>query len=774
MKRCTSLLAIAIATLSYGQYIGPQNLRPFIKVLSQNGYLDSRAPSNPKPTEPAGLPLPGGTEFQESDQGWSERDVQVLSAGAYKLTGSNLKITGGAHIKYRGYDITADEIDGNLESRIFEFRGGVTLIGKDTLIVGESVTVDFRNKTYIASQTRTILGPGHLGGTARGEVYISSRNSYGSENEIRANGATLTTCDLDVPHYRIDSRDTVIRPEKRIIMRDVRVKIGGRTLVRIPYLAIPLDTRRERYSPEVGQTRDEGYYIKTIWGVPLPGTQDLVTYLDYYEKLGVGFGGRYRYAGDTYQGFLRAFSVQGINDSLEVVAGHRQLLGPNLLWIETNFQNKNYLNAPENQILNVRASFTMPQRYATSRITYYESSNESASFKSVNRTLGLQDDRKFGQLTRWSLGVRWVKSHTEFSSGSPVDRERVDVTFRGTHDMRKALAELEYQRSIPVGETANFLSAGDRTPVLAIRSDARRLFGDALWRKLPFSTELSVGEFSNPNQGNRITRTYFDINVNRPEQIESRSSLAVQARFRQGIYSDDTAQYSVLLNTSYRYSFSHNTAFNLRYNLLKPRGFTPLAMDRVGNTDIASADISVSAVRNFVVGVASAYDFRFKENNLATPWQQVAVRAEYRPTPYVLSRMFSTYDPVVEKWSTTRIDVAYEKGDLYLGFGAKYDGIRDVWSNINMFVDGLRVGRFSLAGLVNYNGYTKQFDTRQYSVIYDMHCTEAVLQVLENQVGFRPGRQISLFLRIKAFPFDSRFGTGTRGQPLGTGTGFGY
>jgi hypothetical protein len=45
------------------------------------------------------------------------------------------------------------------------------------------------------------------------------------------------------------------------------------------------------------------------------------------------------------------------------------------------------------------------------------------------------------------------------------------------------------------------------------------------------------------------------------------------------------------------------------------------------------------------------------------------------------------------------------------------------------------------------------------------------LEVIDNQTGFRPGRQVFFFVRLKALPFTSPFGVGSFGQALGTGGG---
>jgi hypothetical protein len=76
-----------------------------------------------------------------------------------------------------------------------------------------------------------------------------------------------------------------------------------------------------------------------------------------------------------------------------------------------------------------------------------------------------------------------------------------------------------------------------------------------------------------------------------------------------------------------------------------------------------------------------------------------------------------------------------------------------------------------VSALLLYNGFLERFDSRHFAFTYDLHCAEAVLQIIENNVGFRPGREFLFFIRIKALPFDSPFGTGRLGQPIGLGGG---
>ncbi|MEQ1934977.1 MAG: hypothetical protein ABL962_14050 [Fimbriimonadaceae bacterium] len=255
--------------------------------------------------------------------------------------------------------------------------------------------------------------------------------------------------------------------------------------------------------------------------------------------------------------------------------------------------------------------------------------------------------------------------------------------------------------------------------------------------------------------------------------IAKRWNIDLAGSYKQGIYSDDTAQYSTGFNGSLRYNLGTKTSANFRYNFLEPHGSTPFDFDRTGRYNLATMDLSVEPLRNFLIGAQSGYDFRLEQEQ-QTAWQSLGVRSEWTPAKWFSLRSLSTYDTFNKAWSNVRLDLAYNPGGTRVGIGARYDGFRHTWGNVNLFVDGFKMGRLKVSSLLAYNGYLKQFEARHFAFTYDLHCAEAILQVIDNPIGFRPGTQISFFIRLKAFPFDSPFGLGRSGQSYGTGTGYGF
>lgn len=728
------------------------------------------------PTQPTGFPgLPPKDDRLPPPQPVDAETArfQILHAGKTSRLGQRVTASGGVHASYQGYDLLADEMEGNLDTDIFELRGNVSVIGVDSIVVGERVWLNMKDRTFRADAADVQLRPSFLEGRVVDDLYLRSAETSGSRREMFGDGSAMTSCNLDHPHFEIESADTVVRPGKRMILRNTRIKIQGRTIFGLPYLSIPLDRRDDRYTPEVGQSPDEGYFVKFRYPVALDRKNVIDANLDYYTKLGNGFGGRFEYEGASAEGMLRAYGIIGRTRTFEFQGQHLQKLGTSTLNLTTNLQRQNYVNAPENTFWDTRVFLRVPQKTGATSLGYSRSSNESPEFRYIQQMFTFSDQRRPTPRTTTSLDFGFSSSSTDIGGTSVFQREQADVRFRGQHDLQRAMAELEYQRAIPVGETTNFFSSADRTPVLTLRSDARRLFGGKAATTLPFQTELSIGEFGNPGTNDRITRTLFDFSFSRPDTSSGRLGASFDGRYRQGLYSDDTAQYQLSGGTHVRYRLGRDTGLNLRYYYLRPYGFTPLSQDRGGRSNLVTSDLSLRVIRSLKLGLQTGYDFLLEQQGQVS-WQTVSLRSEWTPASWFSIRGLSTYDPFQQAWSNVRLDLAWRAGATFISAGARYDGFRHTWGNLNLFIDGLKYGRLKASTILAYNGYLKQFEARHFSFTYDLHCAEVIFQIIDNPVGFRPGTQYFLFLRLKALPFSTPFGSGQRGQPIGTGTGDGF
>lgn len=742
-----------------------------VKTLHDQNQFGSPAKD---PFQPSGFP---GLEEKRPDGGSDEQQFfQLINADESEKNGPDVHARGHVEFMARGYHVVCDEAFGNLVSQVFTCSGNVMVVGNGINVVGDRVTVDLINENYVAEQAESQIDPNQLENRLTDKLYVTGKLSAGTARLTHTLDGDLTTCNLKYPHYDLEARDLEIRTGKRAILRDARLHLFGKTILRVPFMVIPLDDRTTRNMPYVGYTDDEGYFVKNTYGIPLKGQTTLMTHEDYMTKLGLGLGGDLGYASSFAAGNARIYKIFGKARTLTFSDSHRQTFRGGSFTLDNDYQKDNYLTAPGQTLLNTRASVTfnnLGAQRATTRLMLNRSSSDADSYSSVNETLGLTDDHWWGDL-RTETQVNLITSNSQYSSGTSTTTERMQVRLKASQDVSLGTASLQYQRTIPIGQASGFLGSSDLTPVLSLASDSQHLLGREEGRDFPFKTELSWGEYADTRRQSTVDRTAFSFAFNKSTTDEDRRiNLDTNGSFRQGIYSDDTAQYVLGLNSNFRYRLGSDTGINFRYSYLRPYGYSPLSIDSTGRTNVFTTDVNVRPINSLLLGAQTGYDLlRLKESEVA--WQQVGLRSEWTPRNGILLRGLYTYDTFNSVWSQLRFDFAAYGRETRLNLNAQYDGQQHTWSTLAGSVDGLRIGRTKISALFSYNGYLKEFDTKQYAVTYDLHCAEAILSVQENNFGFRPGRQIYFMIRIKAFPYDVPFGTGTRGQGVGYGQGVGF
>jgi hypothetical protein len=685
-----------------------------------------------------------------------------IQAGYSKSEGSRVLASEGCEVRYKGYLCLADSCEGDRESEIFTFSGNVRVIGQDSTIVGESVTVNFKAKTFNANYGVAQIKPTLLNNKVNGDIFMKGQQAFGNRDSIETRDCEVTTCDRADVHFHFDAERGTIEPKKQITLRDVKINILGKTVIRLPVLWIPLGDRSFKYLPQVGQTPDEGFYVKNTYGFPMRGEDRGAVRADYMQKLGTGLGMNYYYRGGQSNGITRIYSVFGRANTVTLNNQHEQRFNWGSLTVDSDYQKNNYLTLPGSSVFSTRAQLRLK---GGPNIGFDRRTQATNGFNSFNETLTVSDQRQWRSL---STDLNMTLNRSGGSVGA--SRETLDVRFNGRKDVKKGVASLEFQKTIPIGETTNFFPGSDRTPVLTFQSDSQKLLGSKAPKTIPFRTEMSVGEYLDPVSKKRITRNLFDLNFNRALRDQGPWQWSFNGNFRQNLYSDDTAQYRINYGSSITYQLAKRFTANLRYAYLRPFGFSPLVIDRTGNTNFFTFDTSWQANSKSSFGLQTGYDIERGERG-DIPWQQIGIRSEYRLGQAFSLRGLVSYDTFQQAWSNIRLDTTWQTPDLQASLGARYDGIRHTWSNLNLYLDGLQYGRTRIGTVLNFNGYSGRLDSQQYNFVYDLHCAEAILTISDFGTGFRSGREFGLFIRLKSIPVDSNFGRGRLGQALGSGTG---
>lgn len=741
--------------------------------LVQAGLLK---PHQASPTSATGFSAPEAPTRlpDEKRSGPDPKSLLLHHADSFTRSGPKLAARGGVHFSYRRYDVWADQADGDLDTDVFRLAGDVRVQGEEQEIAGEQVVVDFRNKTFAFQHGSAKLGPGIVQGGIQGDLFLRGESGGGSRRQVTGEGGEVTTCDRDHPHFEFVSQHADVKPGKRAVLRKVRLNVLGRKVAEIPYVVIPLQDYGDRYIPEFGHSRDEGYYVKSKFGTPLPGDSWFDTRIDYFSRLGMGLGGDWRYFDGPTRGLVRAYAITGGPDSRLYSVDHRQRLFGGDLKLDGSWLQNNYLAAPNARNYTGRASYLLTDSKGTTRLAFTRTGSKSPSFGSVQQSLALSDSHTWSPKLKTSLDVNLVSSDNgSATTGSVSRRKQLDVRFRGNQDLDRAALLFEYQRSVPIGTSQAYYGLNSQTPLATLETDARRLLPASAAQRWPFRTSLSLGELTDSVQKSPMTRLAYEFAMQNSKTLANQSGASYGVRFEQGMYSDGTAQYVLGTDLSARYAFGPRSSVNLRYNYLRPYGYTPLSIDRTGQNNEVMADVAYSPHRTLSISAQTSYDI-LELKKKRTPWQTVGVRSEWKPNGKLLVRSQADYDSFNQVWRNVRTDAGWRVSKGFVSVGTRFDGTRHTWGAVNLLAQGLQWGRVRTSLLLNYSGYSKKFESKHVSLIYDMHCTEAILQVIEDSVGFRSGRTVAFYIRVKAFPFDTPFGIGTRGQPLGTGTGLGF
>ncbi|HLO98547.1 MAG TPA: hypothetical protein VK171_08125, partial [Fimbriimonas sp.] len=603
-------------------------------------------------------------------------ELQIINYGSISGSGTKVMLRDGAEITIRGYRCLAENIDGDRETEIFTLSGEVRIIGEDSTVVGESITLDAKRQTFVANYGKALIRPNLLNGKITDDVFLSGKTVSGNRERLKGEYCQFTTCDAKVPHFHFDADEADVEPGKQAILRRVKINILGRNVITLPILWIPLGDRSFKYLPQVGQSPDEGYYIKNNYGFPMNGEDRGIVRADYMSKLGVGLGFGYLYRNQNMNGIARFYAVTGKSNTVTISNQHEQRLSFGKLTVDNDIQRNNYLTAPGSSLSSTRARLTFNQGPT---VNFSSQRQESNAFSNYNQTLSLSDSRRFGRIST-NLDVSYSKS----GGTSGTSREAVDVRFNGSQDGAKGTTSLDYQRTIPIGTVTNFFSSSDRTPVLSFRSDSTKLLGSKASKTLPFRTEFSVGEFLDSISKQRISRGVFDINFNRATRDQGPWRWDFSGGYKQNLYSDDTALYRLNFGNGVTYSLAKKLSVNMRHSYNRPFGYSPLVMDRSGTSNFLSLDVMYQKNSRSSFGLQTGYDL-VREGQGQVAWQQVGIRSEYKVDQAFSLRTLSTYDTFSQVWSSMRVDATWQADSFVAALGARFDGPQHKWANVNAY-----------------------------------------------------------------------------------------
>lgn len=456
----------------------------------------SSASPLPQPTAAGPTPIPTLAPFQ----------IAVL---ADHITGTNREngewdALGNVHLYYSEGQIVGDRghFDGDHTALI---TGHTYLINKnqDAILYADSITFDTKNNRAILANGRGETTEG----VQSGKVYYTARElTTTSSGVTHGEHASFTTCVNPHGGYHVEARQLDVLPGDKLIARKATIWLGPLAIFYLPLLIIPLrdvkDPRRQTsFLPVVGYSEVEGYYVKARIGFNPSNTYYGYYRIEYFSKRGLGLG---------YTAFIgsktnrRSLSIDAytISDHLQ----NARLTNVSLQEIE-NFNSRlrssigvNYTGdfGPDVTLparLDINATLSHTGTAMNETLTYQRTTQGSAQSSS---NVGFSDIIAVTKDVNEQLQVTYGQFDSSFGSSSTLHLQSQTHYFTKAADFN-----LQYDKSDSSAPTSGY----DRVPELTVMPHIN-FHG----YRFPFTTELTIGEYTEPQNHFSTQRAQIDFN----------------------------------------------------------------------------------------------------------------------------------------------------------------------------------------------------------------------------------------------------------------------
>jgi len=186
--------------------------------------------------------------------------------------------------------LRADYIRFDSRTKTAFARGNVSVASGDDILTGSSIELNLEN------QTGTLHG---------GYMYLRQNNFHVSGEKIEKlegdtyviENASVTTCDGDVPDWKIHGKNIKITLEGYGYVKGATMRARDVPFLYVPYFVFPAKTKRQSglLIPELGASDRWGYYLNQPLFWAINESSDATFYYNFMSERGHKFGGQYRY-----------------------------------------------------------------------------------------------------------------------------------------------------------------------------------------------------------------------------------------------------------------------------------------------------------------------------------------------------------------------------------------------------------------------------------------------------------------------------------------------
>ncbi|NQT28059.1 MAG: LPS-assembly protein LptD, partial [Candidatus Omnitrophica bacterium] len=223
---------------------------------------------------------------------------------------------GNVKVKSEDSEILCQEAVYDSNSNIAHIKGDVTITKGNSIIYGQDVIYNFN--THNAEMVDVKLkDPPFYGKSEEGDKI--------ADEKYLLKKVYITTCDLEVPHYRLTAKTVTVYPGDRIIAKNMLLKVGTIPVLYIPHFTQSLKDNAFKVELIPGKDPEWGLFLLSRWRYNLNDENKGKIHIDDYEERGYGFGVTHQVESEKFGDIL--LNYYAISDDLYKLDGRERLGG---------------------------------------------------------------------------------------------------------------------------------------------------------------------------------------------------------------------------------------------------------------------------------------------------------------------------------------------------------------------------------------------------------------------------------------------------------------
>ncbi len=220
--------------------------------------------------------------------------VEYGGADSTAKANGNVVVTSGTTVLH------ADEVELNRSKQEGSAHGHVYVDAPDFQVDADAGKFDFNNKTGAFVNARIFNDPFQIKGQTVAKI---------SDDHVIMENGYMTTCDHDVPHFRMGMKKLDFYQGDKAVARGIKVYVGP-----VPIMYLPRYTQDLKNKPWFtfipGYKKDLGYFLLTRSRVRINDYVTTTFLVDAYERQGFGFGNETKYKTSAVgSGLVRTYFI---------------------------------------------------------------------------------------------------------------------------------------------------------------------------------------------------------------------------------------------------------------------------------------------------------------------------------------------------------------------------------------------------------------------------------------------------------------------------------